>query len=71
MLQKIEGRRRGRQRMRWLDGVIGSVGVSLKELWQLVKAGKPVLPLSVGSWRGRRGWTAALFSAVAEDGTQS
>ena len=49
MLRKIEGRRRGRQRMRWLDGVIGSVGVSLKELWQLVKAGKPVLPLSVGS----------------------
>ena len=35
MLGKIEGRRRGRQRMRWLDGITDS-DVSLSELWELV-----------------------------------
>ena len=37
MLGKIEGRRRGWQRIRWLDGIIDSTDVSLRKLQEIVK----------------------------------
>ena len=51
-LGKIKGRRRrGQQRMRWLDGITDSMDMSLSKLWELVMAGRSGVLQSMGSQR--------------------
>ena len=55
MLGRIEGRRRkGPQRMGWLDGIIDSVNMSLSHLWEIVKDRKPFVLQSMRLQRVRQ-----------------
>ena len=61
MLGKIEGRRRrGQQRLRWLEGITDSMDMSLSKLWELWWTGKPGMLQSMGSQRVRHDWASVL-----------
>ena len=58
MLGGIGGRRRrGWQRMRWLDGITDLMGMSLSKLWELVMAWRAVIHEVIKSWTWLSDWT--------------